>query len=129
MAGILSRVGKPVENLFTGDTNHVIYPLQEGSEQDPALQVPQYIVQATFRAVSDLSNHIAHVEAHSSLMKIKSLHPAVFSSPFVFVCVHKYLGSYTYELRVRQFLLGLFHQGINFDKMQIWALLDRQPQV
>ena len=72
----------------------------------------------------DLSNTVAHSEAHGNLMKLKASHRHLFASPSLLVKVHDYLAGYTYELRVRQFILALFHQEVPFDKLETWQALD-----
>lgn len=76
------------------------------------------------KSIIDLSNTVAHSEAHGNLMKLKASQRHLFASPRLLVKVHAYLSQYTYELRVRQFILALFHQEVPLDRLEAWHALD-----
>ena len=132
-----NKSGKPVEglgyisSLMTINSMAPLYLSQgvatasyDEFPADPGTSFPSYLVQSLLQAVSNLSNHITHNDAHKSILKLYSLHRELFSSPVLFARVHQYLARYDFELRVRQFVLDLFHRSLRFEELESWAWLD-----
>ena len=98
-----------------------------GSPQPPKEQDEQSVEREVLRSISELSNHIAQKEAHARLMAFKKSHPEVFTSVKLLVAAHEYLGRYTFQLPVRQFVLNMFHSRIDFFSKDVWTDIDNEP--
>lgn len=99
--------------------------MSKNSSKPIALSSPE--ASRVLSLISDLSNHIAQKDAHAELTKIKENNPQIFTDLKLYLAVHDLLARFSYELAVRQYILGLFHTKISFESELTWQQIDAEP--
>nr|CAG8581682.1 1987_t:CDS:10 [Entrophospora candida] len=117
--GLISKTLKGVEILKDLGWERADVILQENAMQKP---IPSFETEKILlKTVSNLTNHIlSNIESTTSLSKIKSRNPEIFTNFTTYYKVIQMLSIYQYKLPARRYITELFH--IDFNSKSIWSM-------